>query len=93
MQRIKTRLAKSLLSGGSSIAFIGGMLSIFIQYLAICFTKSTIFLKIVLLLFSQKYDEAANAFYEGVTLAPENRELIEAFRFVNAHSLSLCFFF
>ncbi|XP_031268814.1 serine/threonine-protein phosphatase 6 regulatory ankyrin repeat subunit C isoform X1 [Pistacia vera] len=28
----------------------------------------------------EKYDEAANAFYEGVTLAPENRELVEAFR-------------
>ncbi|XP_031268815.1 serine/threonine-protein phosphatase 6 regulatory ankyrin repeat subunit C isoform X2 [Pistacia vera] len=27
----------------------------------------------------EKYDEAANAFYEGVTLAPENRELVEAF--------------
>ncbi|KAJ0014685.1 hypothetical protein Pint_20478 [Pistacia integerrima] len=30
--------------------------------------------------FFNKYDEAANAFYEGVTLAPENRELVEAFR-------------
>ncbi|XP_044482126.1 ankyrin-1-like [Mangifera indica] len=28
-----------------------------------------------------KYDEAANAFYEGVTLAPENGELIEAFSY------------
>ncbi|KAJ0080423.1 hypothetical protein Patl1_23271 [Pistacia atlantica] len=30
--------------------------------------------------FFNKYDEAANAFYEGVTRAPENRELVEAFR-------------
>lgn len=28
----------------------------------------------------QKFDEAANAFYEGVTLAPENKELVDAFR-------------
>ncbi|XP_039045466.1 ankyrin-1-like [Hibiscus syriacus] len=28
----------------------------------------------------QKYDEAANAFYEGVQLDPENKELINAFR-------------
>ncbi|XP_044499913.1 ankyrin-1-like [Mangifera indica] len=28
----------------------------------------------------ERYDEAANALYEGVTLAPENKELIEAFR-------------
>ncbi|KAG4914023.1 hypothetical protein JHK86_054456 [Glycine max] len=28
----------------------------------------------------QKFDEAANAFYEGVTLDPENKELVNAFR-------------
>ncbi|KAK7337915.1 hypothetical protein VNO77_18506 [Canavalia gladiata] len=28
----------------------------------------------------QKFDEAANAFYEGVKLDPENRELVNAFR-------------
>ncbi|XP_058738659.1 uncharacterized protein LOC131610671 [Vicia villosa] len=28
----------------------------------------------------QKFEEAANAFYEGVTIDPENRELISAFR-------------
>ncbi|XWS57699.1 hypothetical protein CRYUN_Cryun09bG0195800 [Craigia yunnanensis] len=28
----------------------------------------------------QKYDEAANAFYEGVKLDPENKELVNAFR-------------
>ncbi|XP_012569598.1 uncharacterized protein [Cicer arietinum] len=28
----------------------------------------------------QKFDEAANAFYEGVTLDPENKELVDAFR-------------
>ncbi|GMI65206.1 tetratricopeptide repeat 10 [Hibiscus trionum] len=28
----------------------------------------------------QKYDEAANAFYEGVQLDPENKELVNAFR-------------
>lgn len=92
MQSIKTRLAKCFLSGGSSIAVIGAMLSTFLQYLAILFTKSTLFfLNIFLLFFSQKYDEAANAFYEGVTLAPENGELIQAFRFVNTHFL-ICFF-
>lgn len=30
--------------------------------------------------FLQRFDEAANAFYEGVTLAPENKELVDAFR-------------
>jgi hypothetical protein len=28
----------------------------------------------------QRYDEAANAFYEGVQLEPENKELVSAFR-------------
>uniref|UniRef100_A0A5B7BTU0 Putative ankyrin-1 n=1 Tax=Davidia involucrata TaxID=16924 RepID=A0A5B7BTU0_DAVIN len=28
----------------------------------------------------QKFDEAANSFYEGVTLDPENKELVNAFR-------------
>ncbi|KAK7285138.1 hypothetical protein RJT34_19898 [Clitoria ternatea] len=28
----------------------------------------------------QKFEEAANAFYEGVTLDPENKELVNAFR-------------
>ncbi|KAL5566301.1 hypothetical protein UlMin_029465 [Ulmus minor] len=28
----------------------------------------------------QKFDEAANAFYEGVTLDPDSRELVDAFR-------------
>jgi len=28
----------------------------------------------------QKFDEAANAFYEGVMLDPENKELVNAFR-------------
>lgn len=28
----------------------------------------------------QKFEEAANAFYEGVTLSPENKELVDAFR-------------
>ncbi|KAJ1385124.1 Tetratricopeptide-like helical domain superfamily [Sesbania bispinosa] len=28
----------------------------------------------------RKFDEAANAFYEGVTLDPENKELVNAFR-------------
>ncbi|KAH1196032.1 Ankyrin-1 [Glycine max] len=30
--------------------------------------------------YTQKFDEAANAFYEGVTLDPENKELVNAFR-------------
>ena len=30
----------------------------------------------------QRFDEAANAFYEGVLLSPESKELIDAFRFV-----------
>ncbi|KAI8546076.1 hypothetical protein RHMOL_Rhmol07G0088100 [Rhododendron molle] len=30
--------------------------------------------------YTQKFDEAANAFYEGVTLEPENKELVNAFR-------------
>lgn len=28
----------------------------------------------------QRFDEAANAFYEGVQLAPDNKELVDAFR-------------
>lgn len=28
----------------------------------------------------QKFDEAANAFYEGVKVDPENKELVQAFR-------------
>jgi len=28
----------------------------------------------------QKFDEAANAFYEGVMLDPESKELVNAFR-------------
>lgn len=28
----------------------------------------------------QRFDEAANAFYEGVKLDPENKELVNAFR-------------
>ncbi|TXG65974.1 hypothetical protein EZV62_007249 [Acer yangbiense] len=32
------------------------------------------------LLFVQKFDEAANAFYEGVVLDPENKEIVNAFR-------------
>ncbi|XP_015875446.3 uncharacterized protein LOC107412234 [Ziziphus jujuba] len=28
----------------------------------------------------QKFDEAANSFYEGVKLSPENKELVDAFR-------------
>lgn len=28
----------------------------------------------------QHFDEAANAFYEGVELDPENKELVDAFR-------------
>ncbi|XP_056842661.1 uncharacterized protein LOC108858984 [Raphanus sativus] len=28
----------------------------------------------------QRFDEAANAFYEGVLLSPESKELIDAFR-------------
>lgn len=56
------------------------MLSTFLQY-CIFFTKSTFKKKIIAL--PQRYDEAANAFYEGVTLAPENKELVEAFRFVD----------
>ncbi|KAK3200678.1 hypothetical protein Dsin_024093 [Dipteronia sinensis] len=35
----------------------------------------------------QKFDEAANAFYEGVVLAPENKEIVNAFRFVIAFCL------
>lgn len=31
----------------------------------------------------QKFDEAANAFYEGVELDPESRELVTAFRFAS----------
>lgn len=34
-----------------------------------------------LLLLLQKFDEAANSFYEGVKLDPENKELVHAFRF------------
>ncbi|KAJ4832626.1 hypothetical protein Tsubulata_001355 [Turnera subulata] len=30
--------------------------------------------------YTQRFDEAANAFYEGVTLDPENKELVNAFR-------------
>ena len=29
----------------------------------------------------QKFEEAASAFYEGVTLDPENKELVAAFRY------------
>ncbi|KAL7234779.1 hypothetical protein ACSBR1_018268 [Camellia fascicularis] len=28
----------------------------------------------------RKFDEAANSFYEGVTLDPENKALVDAFR-------------
>jgi hypothetical protein len=28
----------------------------------------------------QRFDEAANAFYEGVKLQPENQELVDSFR-------------
>jgi hypothetical protein len=28
----------------------------------------------------QRFEEAANAFYEGVQLEPENKELVNAFR-------------
>ena len=34
----------------------------------------------ILLLLLQKFDEAANSFYEGVQLDPENMELVNAFR-------------
>lgn len=34
----------------------------------------------VLLLLLQRFDEAANSFYEGVKLDPENKELVYAFR-------------
>lgn len=39
-------------------------------------------LKVTLLSFSllQKFEEAANAFYSGVQLNPENMELVQAFR-------------
>ncbi|KAJ8432791.1 hypothetical protein Cgig2_011714 [Carnegiea gigantea] len=30
--------------------------------------------------YTQRFEDAANAFYEGVLLAPENKELIDAFR-------------
>lgn len=32
------------------------------------------------IIFLQKFEEAANAFYEGVMLDPENKELVTAFR-------------
>jgi hypothetical protein len=35
---------------------------------------------VVLLLLLQRFDEAANSFYEGVMLDPENKELVNAFR-------------
>lgn len=44
------------------------------------------------LFFFQKFDEAANAFYEGVKIDPENKEIINAFRFVIAHSSPFCHF-
>lgn len=31
--------------------------------------------------FYQRFDEAASVFYEGVKLDPENKELVEAFRY------------
>lgn len=31
----------------------------------------------------QKFDEAANCFYEGVQLDPESKELVDAFRLVS----------
>lgn len=30
----------------------------------------------------QRFEDAANAFYEGVLLSPESKELVDAFRFV-----------
>ena len=34
----------------------------------------------VVWLHRQRFEEAANAFYEGVQLEPENKELVKAFR-------------
>ena len=45
----------------------------------ICFISSDVMFALLLLL--QKFDEAANSFYEGVKLDPENKELVNAFRF------------
>jgi hypothetical protein len=36
---------------------------------------------VVLLLLLQRFEEAANSFYEGVKLDPENKELVNAFRY------------
>jgi hypothetical protein len=38
------------------------------------------FLNFTLISLLQKFDEAANAFYEGVMLDPESKELVNAFR-------------
>lgn len=40
------------------------------------------FLSFSFLSFLQKFDEAANAFYEGVKLDPESKELVNAFRYL-----------
>lgn len=42
----------------------------------LCFLSSNILLCLIL----QKFEDAANAFYDGVTLNPENMELVTAFR-------------
>jgi hypothetical protein len=39
----------------------------------------------------QKFDEAANAFYEGVMLDPENKELVNAFRLFRLIALLVIF--
>jgi hypothetical protein len=46
----------------------------------------------VIALYLQRFDEAANSFYEGVKLDPENKELVKSFRYVfKSYVTNFCF--
>lgn len=70
-------MGKSLLSGRGSFSFITGMFDPSNVY----FVNLILVLRYAYVFSSQKFEEAANAFYEGVQLDPENKELVHAFRF------------
>lgn len=84
LQGIETRLAKSLLSRRRSIAPNAGMYSLshLVAHDIYCKKGKTKCHEIFSWLL-QKFDEAANCFYEGVQLDPESKELVDAFRLVS----------
>ena len=77
MPGIETRLGESLLQGRCGPSSVAGNWEL--THYWFVFRRWLIHLLFVVWSW-QRFEEAANAFYEGVQLEPENKELVSAFR-------------